>query len=107
MDETRLNEIRERHARATKGPWGYESGTVITKIRAGDYSDAVASYVEADNAAFIAHSWQDIADLIAEVERLRASQLVIRRVERAPFVLEEDQPPRSRHPYKWPKGDPA
>lgn len=114
MDDTRLNEIRERHAAASVGPWrwtGYRRSYQIDLMSGrGDevmgfkrwgmgsaqpvfctkgllYSafgltegcdpqgggrDRITEIPHPD-ARFIATSWQDVKDLLAEVDRLRAA----------------------------------
>lgn len=97
MSESRLTEIRERADNATPGPWGVGNGTEIAldvqQTSRGCYSSSVhlASVTEdyereddaayskrtdyaspEDDALFIAHSRQDVEDLLAEVERLNA-----------------------------------
>jgi hypothetical protein len=91
LSAARLAEIQARHEAATPGPyaWG-ESGGMLALGTAGDvfFEGHVltcarrCSACEArgarclgpnePNSAFLAHSWQDVADLLAEVERLRA-----------------------------------
>lgn len=82
-----IEAIRARHAAATKGPYRYSGKSGDGKrqfiestgdddgwhlLRAEVDSDD-CDYDEAvNNAIFLAASWQDVADLIAEVERLRA-----------------------------------
>jgi len=108
-----LEQIKERHAKATKGPWLLASGDdefcssifgVIseaenqrveadTRIFRGDFPEdtkwiavdagvSPARLADEDNFDFIANSWQDVKDLIEEVERLR------RRVELRDLKLE-------------------
>lgn len=89
MDEKRLQEIEERAAKASLGPWLVYAGCVFSteaqaniaaaselhksqmvqydpiEIGSKDWREAM------DNAEFIAVSRQDIPDLLAEVKRLR------------------------------------
>ena len=93
MDAERLTEIRERWAAATPGPWCHRHAndgvkrTPLPEVCSegaarGDWRPTVAStsYDEAiANAAAIAAAPTDIADLLAEVERLRADAKHLRR----------------------------
>lgn len=90
MTDERIAEIGERCEAATAGPWGdyisdYDAGTMfVAQMRDGFINmqlDPVADQIwsEAD-AAFIAHAREDVqrlladrAELVAEVERLRAA----------------------------------
>jgi len=78
MTDQRLAEIREREQAATPGPWG-PSVDIADEIhpwevvRSGDLPPVE---LEADaqgqaDAAFITAARRDVADLLAEVERLR------------------------------------
>lgn len=75
-----LDAIRERVAAATDGPWEHEP--YGEQNQNGDCSggyvlDGDGEYVVTDvtnyNGAFIAHARQDVLDLLAEVDRLRAA----------------------------------
>ena len=76
MTDARLAEIRERWAKATPGPWAHDRppGEVYAL---SDGSEIIADvYGGPDgrlepNSAAIAAAPTDIADLLAEVERLR------------------------------------
>lgn len=84
MTPERLAEIRERAGAATQGPWehrqpfGTQNHAVITAD--GDLgNDNEGVWYEETDAEFIAHSREDVPDLLAhvdhltaEVERLRA-----------------------------------
>lgn len=83
LSEQRLSEIRARLKAATPGPWrisrydsdDVESGidgfqTSLLGIRSGD----IPMFNDATDAEFVAHSHTDIADLLAEVERLKAKE---------------------------------
>lgn len=93
MDGKRREEIKARAEAATPGEWEafqlWEDGDIITgggnfEICTPEYD--VCAYIknsapirrEAD-AAFIAHARQDIPDLLAEVERLRAQVVAANR----------------------------
>lgn len=99
LDDKRLNEIRQRCERATKGPWSpgredmqsYDGATdqPFSSVYADD--DRAGSHmghklplviaridgkdIEAEeekaNARFIAHARTDIPDLLAEIERMK------------------------------------
>lgn len=98
MTQQRLDEIRARCDKATRGPWIYDKRVGCVAVYHGEkaccidetegrrlfYADGFLEK-EADgytrwktnpadctNAAFIAHARQDIPALLAEVERLRA-----------------------------------
>ncbi len=65
--------IRARHAAATLGPWQH-GGEWDTQHVVLAESQAVCNTLhgnDAANARFIAESWQDVADLLSEVDRLR------------------------------------
>lgn len=92
-----IEAVRARHAAATKGPYRYSGKSGDGKrqfiestgdddgwhlLRAEVDSDD-CDYDEAvNNAIFLAASWQDVAKLIAEVERLRALNAAFARLER-------------------------
>lgn len=78
LTSKQLAEIRTRHAGATPGPWAWERpGAVIRvfttkpelKTHRGKSRDGVATGMSMANAEFIAHAWQDVAQLLAELER--------------------------------------
>ena len=101
MDAERLTEIRERWAAATPGPWCHRHAndgvkrTPLPEVCSegaarGDWCPTVAStsYDEAiANAAAIAAAPTDIADLLAEVERLRVTMEVA--IEHYDLMLED------------------
>lgn len=84
---TRLDEIKEREAKATKGPWSTDKrgGGIVRGAKVYEYAngngtrqlamtmghDDLDSVESAANAEFIAEGRSDIPWLIAEVERLR------------------------------------
>ena len=77
MTQEQLDAIRERVGGITDGPWSYWSGRDYREncVKSDSREDAptVAEVIpEADDAVFIANAPQDITDLLAEVERLRA-----------------------------------
>jgi hypothetical protein len=92
MDAKRLQEIRERTEAATPGPWKFEIDDTFRKydfiVRTAydvpsdspDIEVVIRNHVGKEigdkdylsNFEFIAHARQDIPDLVAEVERLRA-----------------------------------
>lgn len=89
MPAERLAEIREREQAATEGPWvpwdtgvGYhigvgalgEGGRPARLLPEGMRTDIGLT----EDAAFIAHSRQDVGDLLAEVYRLRADNQRLR-----------------------------
>ena len=79
----RLDEIRERAAKATEGPWGHEVHLSATEVTADNGRVLVTekAFIEirdrykpnpndraVDNSQFIAHSRTDIPDLVEAVE---------------------------------------
>lgn len=111
MDDARLQAIRERLGKATKGPW--EAGTmthtgglvetwIVIPGAAGFFLDGtdedgatwtVNGYSTAqgpNDAAFIAHSWQDVADLLAEIASLKAELTALRAVVEAAKEIKAD-----------------
>lgn len=77
MDDKRLKEIRERLAKTTPGPWRQiKDGLLACGLPSDTYTikgeHVVAGDVYREDAAFIANAPTDIADLLAEVERLKA-----------------------------------
>lgn len=83
---TRIEEIRERESKATKGPWrvGYNDKYITGHILSDHHKYAgnavsdpesvcSAETLTADDAEFISHARSDIPFLLAEVERLRAA----------------------------------
>lgn len=84
MTDEELDAIKGRLNAITQPPWKNCNSTYYGMVKAGKKEVAVASYYncvyedcrvtreeQAANAAFIAHSPDDIAHLLAEVERLR------------------------------------
>ena len=76
MTQERLDEIQEREAKATEGPWGVDGpaqcgpGDSLAVYHVED--GGTVAYVQPswDDAEFIAHAREDIPALLAEVERL-------------------------------------
>lgn len=78
MDDTALDAIRERHGRAMRGPWKARCINATERPFAvitphGSHGDEIVcgSIYTEHEAALLAHSWQDIRDLLEEVDRLR------------------------------------
>lgn len=75
MDDARLQEIRARVAAATPGPWHWDEdndpwlwgGPGVFVLSSEDE----ISVPNPNDYALIAHAPQDLADLLAEVERLQ------------------------------------
>lgn len=83
MTQEQLDAIQERVEVATDGPWTVDSDDpayIIYPEKGGWDGLVIAHVAEQDGALFpvehngslIAHAPQDLADLLAEVERLRA-----------------------------------
>lgn len=83
MTQEQLDAIRERVEVATNGPWAVDSDDpayIIYPEKGGWDGLVIAHVAEQDGALFpvehngslIAHAPQDLTDLLAEVERLRA-----------------------------------
>lgn len=94
MTEERINEIRARLAAASPGPW--RIGPVFDEPQETIVCDAqmVANTVHGNdmpNAALIAHAPTDIADLLDEVDRLRAFWRKIKAYDVQPGVTPEDE----------------
>lgn len=74
--ETDIDAIRARHAAATRGPWRlrppFDPPQEVVSSPAGFVCNTLRGNDRA-NGEFIAASWQDVADLLAEVDRLRAA----------------------------------
>lgn len=83
-----LEEIKKRHSDASTGPWIWDArrhthdciiyveGSVeeygyISIGEGGIVGSSEWTWVDDHNGEFIANSWQDVKDLIAEVERLQ------------------------------------
>ena len=98
LDNERLAAIRERHEKATKGPWWNDdiSWAEIDDITVwcGDKDDPECllnigpNFSEMSNeggkgtqswndAEFIAHARADVPDLLAEVERLKQENAIL------------------------------
>lgn len=105
MTQERLDAIRERVEVATDGPWAVDSDDpsyIIYSERGGWDGLVIAQVADQDgalfpvehNGALIANAPQDLADLLAEVERLRALTTVDDdMVERAARAYFEDPIP--------------
>lgn len=71
----RLEEIKARYAAATPGPWTVKFDDLdLTGIRVAN-----GKKMTVDDIWFIGHSPRDIPWLIAEVERLRAENRMLKR----------------------------
>jgi hypothetical protein len=99
----KLQEIREREAKATKGPWGYDHNRHIAAIDTDEWGDTIACLppeikepTEQDkiDLGFIAHSRQDIPYLLKqlqrETERADAAEKEIVRLKTIIEVLREE-----------------
>ena len=85
MTQEQLDAIQERVNAATRGPWAVDSDDpayIIYPEKGGWDGLVIAQVADQDgalfsvehNGALIAHARQDLADLLAEVRRLRALQ---------------------------------
>jgi hypothetical protein len=73
---TRIDEIKAREAKATKGPWNEYLNTVEIHNRKGQSVrrfgiDFICHDSSVEDMQFIAHSRSDIPYLLSEVEKLR------------------------------------
>lgn len=87
MTPSELQAIKGRWAKATPGPWFVENGEIVKPINDGerlflvvgnevDEDGFVGEFVMSSaDAQAIANAPTDIADLLAEVERLQAENL--------------------------------
>ena len=77
----RIAEIRERWEKATPGPWYAAANSYVVGGNLTSQGHKVCQLADPwihnpnqdDDAPFLAHSWQDIQDLLDEVERLRSA----------------------------------
>lgn len=105
MTQEQLDAIRERVEVATDGPWAVDSDDpsyIIHSERGGWDGLVIAQVAEQDgalfpvehNGALIAHAPQDLTDLLAEVERMRALTTVdddmVERAARELYLRESD-----------------
>ena len=115
MTPERIAEIKAREGKATPGPWvvdkyangvdlgykpdhertwGYGCGNgFVCDLNDGEYHEYCSQDEQRANAEFIAAARQDIPDLLAEVERLRAEN---KRLERQVMQLAEAEQMRAR-----------
>ena len=88
MTQEQLDAIRERVEVATDGPWAVDSDDpsyIIHSERGGWDGLVIAQVADQDgalfpvehNGALIAHAPQDLADLLAEVARLRHFESIV------------------------------
>lgn len=72
LSNVRLTEIRQRAQAATPGPWEFDAAAGNVYSEDGEYLVAADCAGRDGNGPFIAACRQDVEDLLAEVERLRA-----------------------------------
>lgn len=72
LSNVRLTQIHQRAQATTPGPWEYDATAGNIYGEDGEYLIAADCEGRAGNGPFIAASRQDVEDLLAEVERLRA-----------------------------------
>lgn len=75
----KIDEIRARHAAATKGPWKFTCSPESSLYGANErilsfggrygYEEYRGQEPGMDDEAFIQHSWEDVQHLLAEIER--------------------------------------
>ena len=66
--------IRARHASATRGPWRRSNQAFDSQHVIWSDTFAICNTLHGNddaNGTFLAASWQDVADLLSEVDRLR------------------------------------
>lgn len=77
--QQRLEEIREREKKATKGPWHFQADTAGRPVRlhADDFDTVITRelnedylYMTNQDEAFIAHSREDIPFLLSHIDSL-------------------------------------
>lgn len=105
MTQGRLDAIRERVEVATDGPWAVDSDDpsyIIYSERGGWDGLVIAQVADQDgalfpvehNGALIANAPQDLADLLAEVDRLRerltVDDAMVERAARELYLRESD-----------------
>lgn len=105
MTAERIAEIKAREGKATPGPWvdsceikktsrGVNACCGVRADRGiGEICPLVAYGLKSEDAEFFAHARQDIPDLLAEVDRLRAEN---KRLERQVMQLAEAEQMRAR-----------
>ena len=103
-----LEPIKERLAAATPGPWemSYDADDKWTSITGQPYDDGGQWLVcpevatcegEPDaDSTFIAHAPEDIAALVAEVERLREQVEAVKKIVRSPGITTVKGSPADR-----------
>ena len=79
LSNVRLTEIRQRARAATPGPWEFDAAAGNVYGEDGEYLIAADCEGRDGNGPFIAACRQDVEDLLAEVERLRAQVAVTSR----------------------------
>jgi hypothetical protein len=72
MTPERLKEIEGRHGDATQGPWHLRGHNIHALIAQGQLIGGVSGPTFPQNGTFIAHSWQDVKDLLEEVRLLQS-----------------------------------
>ena len=80
MDKERLQEIKSRLEKTTPGEWIVDEQFRILHVWDEHYCEYVSDNWDKDNAEFIAHARQDVPDLVAEIEQLRAENARFRAV---------------------------
>lgn len=109
MTDIDLAPIKERLAKATPGPWRVWRDPDPTKVRAtavetawchGDIegdTELITDYLPTDaDATFIANAPEDIAALVAEVERLREQVEAVKKIIRSPGITTVKGSPADR-----------
>jgi hypothetical protein len=107
LTNEQLTEIRKRAEAATAGPWTIEKESYV--CNAGFWvtdtvimPDITSNIFEETDAEFIAHAREDVPDLLAEIERLRADQgRIIAELKKADIFSEELE--RKYFAAKWPE----
>lgn len=76
MTDAELADIRDREAKATRGPWSSKDVQFCEGLEVQmfgpDGTVFFTSNISENDDAFIAHAREDVPALLAEVERLRA-----------------------------------
>ena len=78
MTQERLDAIQERVNAATAGLWDWEDNGTLVAWDGYDTEPVIAyGYTDPEDRKLIAHAPQDLADLLAEVQRLKRFESIV------------------------------